>query len=55
MGALHQGETLGTRGDVRGLLGGRPMSGSGSELVLMVDCEFRKPEMLRWVGVAGMV
>jgi hypothetical protein len=29
----------GSRGDVRGLLGGRHMSGSGSELVRMVDCE----------------
>jgi hypothetical protein len=29
----------GSRDDVRGLLGGRHMSGSGSELVRMVDCE----------------
>jgi hypothetical protein len=31
------------------------ISGSGSELVRMVDCRFRKPEMLRWVGLAGIV
>ena len=31
--------TWGSRGDVRGLLGDRHVSGSGSELVRMVDCE----------------
>jgi len=31
--------TWGSRGDVRGLLGDRHMSGSGSEAVRRIDCE----------------